>query len=343
MAHEIEFINDIAQFFAVGNERVWHGEGLRFDSPPELPSIPEKLDSFGATYSKVGLTLADTGEPMPDVFASVRTLRDGTRNVVGKVGPQFTFFQPADRITWAAPIVDAAQATLDTGGSLKNGARLFLSFRIGASDPVEIVPGDPVVSHLVIAGGYDGLLAEHVMLTPVRPVCQNTLSMAINSKATKLLRVKHSRQVHAAMTEIREIIDLANREFKATCEQYQSLAQKQVNVKDLESYVRKVFRVTPPKSTSMAHNAPEDSLTTNEDTGTQGKRIFTNILPLFESGRGNTMEGVRGTWWAAYNAVTEYLTHERGNNLDNRLDSLYFGQGASLSRKALDLAMEFRG
>jgi hypothetical protein len=67
--------------------------------------------------------------------------------------------------------------------------------------------------------------------------------------------------------------------------------------------------------------------------------VYDAILPLFESGKGNDMAGVKGTAWAAYNAVTEYLTHTRGRSIDNRLDSLYFGQGATLNRKALQLAI----
>jgi hypothetical protein len=44
--------------------------------------------------------------------------------------------------------------------------------------------------------------------------------------------------------------------------------------------------------------------------------------------------------WAAYNAVTEYLQYERGNNVATRLDSLWFGQGATLNKKALQTAVD---
>ena len=40
-------------------------------------------------------------------------------------------------------------------------------------------------------------------------------------------------------------------------------------------------------------------------------------------------------------AVTEFVDHERrAHSNDNRLDSAWFGQGAALKQKALDLAME---
>jgi hypothetical protein len=52
-----------------------------------------------------------------------------------------------------------------------------------------------------------------------------------------------------------------------------------------------------------------------------------------------SMPGVYGTWWGAYNAYNEYLNYSRGRNADNRMDSLWFGTGATDNRKALDLAL----
>ena len=51
------------------------------------------------------------------------------------------------------------------------------------------------------------------------------------------------------------------------------------------------------------------------------------------------MPGVNGTYWAAYNGVTEYLNYEKGRTNENRMDSLWFGQNGYLSQKALDTAL----
>ena len=63
------------------------------------------------------------------------------------------------------------------------------------------------------------------------------------------------------------------------------------------------------------------------------------VEELFTDGRGNNLEGVSGTWWAAYNAVTEYLNYEKGRTTQNRLDSLWFGQNGVQSQKALAQAV----
>ena len=122
------------------------------------------------------------------------------------------------------------------------------------------------------------------------------------------------------------MMNLANQQFEATAEQYRYLASKQINSNDLERYIKLTLTNASAKDVEKLENA--------------GKRIIPKIIPLFEKGRGNDMNGVKGTWWAAYNAVNEYMAHEKGDDRAARLDSMWFGQSASLNKKALDLAMK---
>jgi hypothetical protein len=66
------------------------------------------------------------------------------------------------------------------------------------------------------------------------------------------------------------------------------------------------------------------------------------VIDLFDNGQG--MYAIRGTKWAAFNAVTEYADHHRstrrtdGNTSeDSRLASAWFGTGAELKERALQL------
>ena len=46
--------------------------------------------------------------------------------------------------------------------------------------------------------------------------------------------------------------------------------------------------------------------------------------------------GTRGTAWGLVNAVTEYVDHHRrARSSDYRLDSAWFGQGATLKQRAM--------
>jgi hypothetical protein len=121
-------------------------------------------------------------------------------------------------------------------------------------------------------------------------------------------------------------MDLANREFEATAEQYRLLARKSINQDDLRKYVNRVLRL-------------KDS----DEVSSRTRSIMEEIIGLAESGRGNELPSIRGTFWAAYNGVTEWLGYHRGRSQQNRLDSLWFGEGAGLSRHALETALDLAG
>ena len=60
-------------------------------------------------------------------------------------------------------------------------------------DPLVIAEGDEVEKFILLSHGHDGSLAVRCGFTPIRVVCQNTLSMAHASDACKLIRIKHTR------------------------------------------------------------------------------------------------------------------------------------------------------
>ncbi len=104
------------------------------------------------------------------------------------------------------------------------------------------------------------------------------------------------------------------------------LARKSINQADLRRYIKNVFKIEECKEGS-----------------TRLKNIMEEIVRLAETGRGNELASVRGTLWTAYNGVSEWLGYQRGNTPDNRLNSLWFGDGANLNRRALETAIEMAG
>lgn len=53
------------------------------------------------------------------------------------------------------------------------------------------------------------------------------------------------------------------------------------------------------------------------------------------------MSTAHGTAWGLLNAVTEFVDHEKqARTPENRLDSAWFGPGATLKQRALDHALQ---
>ena len=62
----------------------------------------------------------------------------------------------------------------------------------------------------------------------------------------------------------------------------------------------------------------------------------------------NVASGIEKTWWAAYNAITEYTDHfktvrKASQDPTRVLDSITLGSGAKMKIKAFDLALSMSG
>ncbi len=311
MPHEIETM----AFFQT---TPWNGLGANLHE--------DDLYDWNKTCAKAGLAwdvelvplvAADTQAQV--THKAVRRTTDG--RTLGVVGPRFFPLQNRDAFQWFQPFLDAKEAALHTAGSLRHGSRIWVLAKLHRS-PLVVAPGDEVEKFILLSHGHDGSLAVRVGFTPIRVVCQNTLAMAHGSDASKLIRLKHTKDVHENLNNVRQIMDLANAEFEATAEQYRLLARRSINQADLRRYVKKVFGV-------------EDG----QEGGTRLKNIMAEVVGLAESGRGNGMAAVSGTLWTAYNGVSEWLGCRRGYSQGSRLDSLWFGDSARLNRRALETAL----
>jgi hypothetical protein len=145
-----------------------------------------------------------------------------------------------------------------------------------------------------------------------------------DQEANRLIKVLHTKNVVMALDRLREMMNVANASFEATADQYRKLARHHVSRADMKRYIKIVLGV---------ENEADDKI----PTPTLNK--LRAILVLAEKGRGNDNVAVRGTLWAAYNGLTEYLGTEYGRNQENRLDALWFGQNSTLSQKALEVAL----
>ncbi len=326
MAHELEIDRSgQAKMFFVGDELPWHGLGKQLNTPP---TVEEGIRCAGLdwTVERKRLVIEGTNIQAP-AFANVRNT-DGS--ILGVVGCDYKPVQNMSAFTWFQPWLDSKKVTLDTAGSLKGGRHVWVLARIVA-DPVEVVKGDPIIRFILLSNSHDGSRMVRAGFTATRCVCWNTVQAAITSSKSKLLKVRHTQNAEDALKNIQETMNIADRNFEATIEQMRDLARMGVTTDTLKDYVTRVFRPKP-----ITDDESEEMTDEQEE---RCDRIVGKILPLFEAGKGNTMPGVKGTMWAAYNAVTEFLTWERGRNADNRLTSLWFGDGQAVAQRAFTTAV----
>lgn len=262
-------------------------------------------------------------EIQPDVD-SYAVCREDTNAILGIVGPRYTPLQNSSALDWFRPWVSNKLLGLNTCGALFGGKKVWVLADFIDDPLLEVIPGDDIKKFLLLSNSHDGTTSLRLGLTPIRVVCNNTLTMAYHSSESKLIRLRHSSQVQQNLEDMKAIIDLANKDFSATVDQYKLLAKKDINQADLRKYVRILVQ----------GNKDAEKPWTEVPTRTQ------NIVKQIEKNMDSPLNKGVASWWKAMNAFNEYLNYEQGRNLSNRLNSLWFGTGEADNRKALELALE---
>jgi len=320
---------DVQTMFSVGS-RPWHGLGHVLDT---APSCADALTLAGLDW-QVGLrpmlSAVSDGGPMVPVPGARAVWRRDTGTILGVVGEDFAPLQNDDAFRFFEPLVSEGLITLETAGALREGRRVWIMARV-AGDPAEILAGDTVDPYLLMCHGHDGSLALRVGFNPVRVVCANTLALALD-KGEGLFTLRHTSGLDEGLARARTVIHQQIDVFRDTAEGWRLLAAKRCSDADFEAYVLRTL-AQPDEEGEPGH--------------TVGKRLLETIKPLFHGGAGHDRPGARGTWWAAYNAVTQWLTHMRGAPMGTeaeraarRFEALHLGAGRRLSIRALMLALD---
>lgn len=333
MAHLLESMFSVV-------ETPWHKLGVILDAPPTTAEAI-KVSGLDWNVEKKPLFLA-TGEKV-EAFANVRTSDHSI--LANHVGPDYTLLQNRDAFAWFDPFLASGEATLETAGSLRDGAVVWVLARIGADSVIVPRSDDRVAKYLLLSNSHNGRESVRIGETPTRVVCANTLAMA-HAKGNKLKRVKHTASMLGKLGAARALISEENEKFEKTAEKYRALARRQVSAREVAQVVSHVFEAPPVgfRDDDLMSELLRDRFATPEKEDRKmrnARERHETIVELFERGRGNDMPGVKGTAWALYNGVTEYLQYERPrSNEATRLDSLTFGDGAEKSERALDRLLE---
>lgn len=313
--HEVESM-------AYAGATPWHGIGTPVTDPADAVSPDRFLVLAGLDWKvdKIPVVTADTNQKTTH-FATRRT-SDGS--ILGVVGPAYTVLQNSSVMEWFRPFLESGKATLEAGGSLRKGAIVWALAKIVGLDDL-VRENDRVTNYILLSHGHDGMHSVRIGFTPTRVVCANTLAAAKSNKESQLLRLRHTAGLKVSMERVRDIMDLAETEFRANMTQYQLLASTGVNEDDIRKYVQIVIGV--PETAPWAGRDKLHPAT---------KKRVDRMVELAFTGRGNKGESL----WDAYNGVTEYLSYEVGKSQDSRLRSLWFGDGDAMSRKALDVGIK---
>lgn len=315
MAHELEFVNGEASMAYAGG-LPWHGLGVSVptDLTPQQMLEAAQLDW---TVEKIPAYAEVGGERVAVGKSALVRSRDNA--ILDVVSDDWNPMQNEAAFEFFNDFISAGDMEMHTAGSLKGGKLVWALAKV--NDSFELFNGrDKVDSYLLFTNPHMYGQSIDVRMTPIRVVCNNTLSLSLNTMAKQMVKVSHRREFNA--DEVKETMGVSKEKMQTYKEMAEYLSTKRYNNENILEYFQRVFPVTSAK--------PESTKVTSKNAALAMETLYTQ--PGAELGE--------GSWWQAFNATTYLLDHVIGKNADNRLQSAWYGVGKGQKIKALDLALE---
>jgi phage/plasmid-like protein (TIGR03299 family) len=308
----------------------WHGEGIKLG---QAATLAEALKVGGLNW-EVGevdlLTADDPPSPVLKRKAIVRLDRrpghDG--RVLGVAHRGFAPVQNRDAAVLFDAIFGRGQRVYHTGGYLGDGEVVWLLARI---DRTLRIQGDDVVEpYALMANSHDGSMAFNIRLTTVRVVCQNTLAMAINERLGKPFRRAHQGGFAEHARAAQEFFAATLRDLDHVAARFDALASKACSDRLFKEIVQRLL--PDPKKPRNADKHP-GVLRNWEERVRETRAAREKIAKLRDDGQGANLNGSRGTFWGALNAILEFVDHHREIR-GSRVAYALLGDGMELKTRA---------
>jgi phage/plasmid-like protein (TIGR03299 family) len=316
MSHELEFVNGEASM-AYAGDLPWHGLGTRVpnDLTPEQMLKAANLDWRVEAIP----AFANIGGKQVDVGRSA-LVRDRDNKILDVITNDWNPMQNADAFEFFNDFVAAGDMEMHTAGSLKDGKIVWGLAKVHES--FELFGGkDQVDSYLLFTNPHAYGQSIDVRFTPIRVVCNNTLTLSLNSQSKSMVKVSHRREFDADL--VKETLGVAKDKLSKYKEMAQYLSEKRYNNENIVEYFQRVFPVLTQKVDSQKELSKSAKYALEEALHDQPGAQFGE-----------------GTWWQAFNTVTYMTDHIIGRSADNRLTSAWYGANKGLKTRALETAVE---
>ena len=312
MAHMVETM-------AYAGEVPWHGLGTKV--PADLGPL-QMMQKAGCdwTVSKQNMYVLD-GIP---VTGKKALIRDGDNTVLDIVGDDWNPVQNDEAFEFFHEYCMAGDMEMHTAGSLDNGRNVWVLAKVKES--FSILGDDQVDSYLLFSNPHKYGKAIDVRFTPIRVVCNNTLTMSLNADSKNQVKLNHRTAFDADM--VKQTLGIAHDKFAKYKEVAEFLSSKRYTKESLVNYYNEVFPHTYAGSKGKTVESFDD-LTKN------AKAAFDVLHTQPGATKGE------GSFWQAFNSVTYMTDHIMGRSAESRLNSAWFGQNQTRKVKALQKAVEF--
>lgn len=307
------------------NKPAWHRLGVVVDG---TLSAREAFRVANADFHVAGRPVFDANmQPIPGYQAITRMDTGRTLSVMTET---YTPIQNESLIRIAEALHE--DINMDAVCVLSDGKKVTFTARIRGAEG-DVVPGDPVQQYLIGCTSHDGSIPFQLLFSPIRVVCQNTLSAALGLASNQRhqdnsIRIRHTKNADSFIQRLPELVDVRRRQFIGGLDELRHMAATPCSMVQFRQYISKIFA---DQLQGMINDIRGNKSTARPKV-LEDLPAWSSVFRKFEGETiGADLLASHGTAWSAYQAVTEYISHESGRAKDpteatrQRLESIYWG------------------
>lgn len=310
---------------AYTGKRPWHNLGTKVETHM---TVAEALLLGGLDYKVEKLPLhtrlpEEKGGQVIKVEGKYATVRMDTKKPLGVVGKNYHVVQNVEALSFFDSALGEGAAAIETVGALDKGRKTFMLAKI--PEMVEVVKGDPLEQFLLFTNSHDGTSAVTCAFTPIRVVCQNTLSVAL-AQTKRSVKIRHTRNARDQLKIASEVLAANKNYWHRIKAALTYMAKRDVSRKDVENFVEDLF----PDNSNLN--------TSKVKASTLVDRHRDAVRRAFELSPGAEIAGA--TAYGLFQATTWYIDHTKENpKKTQRWETSLFGNGAKLRQRAFEAAL----
>lgn len=237
---------NVETMFSV-REVPWHGLGTIVQ---DAPTSKDALHLAGLDWNVVSRPIFT--EDGQEIEGYKSNIRDSDNTVLGIVSNKYKIVQNAEAFEFTDALI-SEDVRYETAGSLRNGKQIWLLAKM----PQTKIVGDAVDPYICFTNSHDGLGSIRCCMTPIRVVCNNTLSLALEN-ASRSWSTKHVGDISTKLAEARRTLILANDYMNNLAETADKLANTTFTQSKVEEFVSELFKA-PDDATDRVKNNVEAS------------------------------------------------------------------------------------
>lgn len=282
-------------------------------------SVEEVLTAFDLNYDVKKVPLFINRKGLHAIDGRSAIVRTDTNQVLGVVSSKYPEISPMEKFKMFDEF--AKEGIIDFVGGGSNAGRIYVQARIPNSMNVNPDKGDIIEKRITFHSSYDGSLSNEISLDMLRLVCTNGLT--VNSKEW-ISKFKNSKNVMSKFDAATLMIEGAVNEYRNLDQLIHATTQtREFNDRELKRFVEMVLPNT----------------STDKEPSTRLLNRRTLLEEAIHTGVGQDVID-RMTAYKLLQGATYFTNHILSEEADDAFSYISFGNGATINRRALNLATE---